>query len=323
MRNPIIIGFFYTSRQEALSSTVTEASMGVIGILGSGSAGPGGAEASSAASVDNGALQEALEQAEERAPPPAHALKHELHHTQSGVYDAQGYTVRGAGAGAPDGGAGALYPALCVGGAALAAAAAVALAVARRRTRAPLAQGFVQVIRSCRSRAAVANRPRGRPRRSRTANTKERYELWRASRVMPITPTDLTLTSAAQNSATPEESPTRHCPFKNTGSTLEYLNIVFGGDTAVVRAFRSWVIRDLLWSQVRDGGLIASCPGVFSSGIVRVFHRRAREFCTRPPRRWKALASQIKNSSGHFTNICDTIYKKLRYPILYFKESVD
>lgn len=42
-------------------------------------------------------------------------------------------------------GAGALYPALCVGGAALAAAAAVALAVARRRTRTPPAQGFVQV----------------------------------------------------------------------------------------------------------------------------------------------------------------------------------
>ena len=45
----------------------------------------------------------------------------------------------------PSGGAGALYPALCVGGAALAAAAAVALAVARRRDRAPAAQGFVQV----------------------------------------------------------------------------------------------------------------------------------------------------------------------------------
>lgn len=95
-------------------------------------------EASSAASVDSGALQEALEQAEERAPPPpAHSLKHELQHSQPG------YTIRGAeGVGS---GAGALYPALCVGGAALAAAAAVALAVARRRTRAPPAQGFVQV----------------------------------------------------------------------------------------------------------------------------------------------------------------------------------
>lgn len=57
----------------------------------------------------------------------------------------QGFTVRGApGANSP-GGAGALYPALCVGGAALAAAACVALAVARRRDRAPAAQGFVQV----------------------------------------------------------------------------------------------------------------------------------------------------------------------------------
>ncbi|XP_050677428.1 amyloid-beta-like protein isoform X3 [Leptidea sinapis] len=83
-------------------------------------------------------LRAALEQAEERVPPPpAHALKHELQHTQPG------YTVRGSNP-AP-GGSGALYPALCVGGAALAAAAAVALAVARRRDRAPSAQGFVQV----------------------------------------------------------------------------------------------------------------------------------------------------------------------------------
>ncbi|CAG4951057.1 unnamed protein product [Parnassius apollo] len=82
-------------------------------------------------------LRAALEQAEERAPPPpAHALKHELQHTQPG------YTVRGSPSGS---GSGALYPALCVGGAALAAAAAVALAVARRRDRAPAAQGFVQV----------------------------------------------------------------------------------------------------------------------------------------------------------------------------------
>lgn len=55
----------------------------------------------------------------------------------------QGFTVRGS---SPPSGSGALYPALCVGGAALAAAAAVALAVARRRDRAPSAQGFVQVI---------------------------------------------------------------------------------------------------------------------------------------------------------------------------------
>ncbi|XP_028034590.1 amyloid-beta-like protein isoform X2 [Bombyx mandarina] len=85
-------------------------------------------------------LRAALEHAEERAPPPpAHALKHELQHSQPG------YTVRGTGGAGGSGGAGALYPALCVGGAALAAAACVALAVARRRDRAPQAQGFVQV----------------------------------------------------------------------------------------------------------------------------------------------------------------------------------
>ncbi|XP_030037141.1 amyloid-beta-like protein isoform X2 [Manduca sexta] len=87
-------------------------------------------------------LRAALEHAEERAPPPpAHALKHELQHSQPG------YTVRGAGPSGAGGagGSGALYPALCVGGAALAAAACVALAVARRRDRAPHAQGFVQV----------------------------------------------------------------------------------------------------------------------------------------------------------------------------------
>ncbi|XP_075976542.1 amyloid-beta-like protein isoform X3 [Anticarsia gemmatalis] len=99
-------------------------------------------------------LRAALEQAEERAPPPpAHALKHELQHSQPG------YTVRGAGpGGAGAGGAGALYPALCVGGAALAAAACVALAVARRRDRAPPAQGFVQVEQT----GAVAPTPEER-----------------------------------------------------------------------------------------------------------------------------------------------------------------
>ncbi|KPJ12149.1 Beta-amyloid-like protein [Papilio machaon] len=95
-------------------------------------------------------LRAALEQAEERAPPPpAHALKHELQHTQPG------YTVRGSPGGS---GSGALYPALCVGGAALAAAAAVALAVARRRDRAPAAQGFVQVEQT----GAVAPTPEER-----------------------------------------------------------------------------------------------------------------------------------------------------------------
>ncbi|XP_045451817.1 amyloid-beta-like protein [Melitaea cinxia] len=95
-------------------------------------------------------LRAALEQAEERAPPPpAHALKHELQHSQPE------YKVRASGSG---GGAGALYPALCVGGAALAAAAAVALAVARRRDRAPSAQGFVQVEQT----GAVAPTPEER-----------------------------------------------------------------------------------------------------------------------------------------------------------------
>ncbi|CAH2090509.1 unnamed protein product [Euphydryas editha] len=96
-------------------------------------------------------LRAALEQAEERAPPPpAHALKHELQHSQPE------YKVRGA---SPSGsGSGALYPALCVGGAALAAAAAVALAVARRRDRAPSAQGFVQVEQT----GAVAPTPEER-----------------------------------------------------------------------------------------------------------------------------------------------------------------
>ncbi|XP_032518272.2 amyloid-beta-like protein isoform X2 [Danaus plexippus] len=95
-------------------------------------------------------LRAALEQAEERAPPPpAHALKHELQHSQPG------YTIRGP---SPSPGSGALYPALCVGGAALAAAAAVALAVARRRDRAPSAQGFVQVEQT----GAVAPTPEER-----------------------------------------------------------------------------------------------------------------------------------------------------------------
>ncbi|CAH0625614.1 unnamed protein product [Chrysodeixis includens] len=99
-------------------------------------------------------LRAALEHAEERAPPPpAHALKHELQHSQPG------YTVRGAGGlGSGSAGAGALYPALCVGGAALAAAACVALAVARRRDRAPPAQGFVQVEQT----GAVAPTPEER-----------------------------------------------------------------------------------------------------------------------------------------------------------------
>ncbi|XP_050344099.1 amyloid-beta-like protein isoform X3 [Nymphalis io] len=96
-------------------------------------------------------LRAALEQAEERAPPPpAHALKHELLHTQPG------FTVRGASPNSS--GSGALYPALCVGGAALAAAAAVALAVARRRDRAPSTQGFVQVEQT----GAVAPTPEER-----------------------------------------------------------------------------------------------------------------------------------------------------------------
>ncbi|XP_060804246.1 amyloid-beta-like protein isoform X3 [Amyelois transitella] len=98
-------------------------------------------------------LRAALEHAEERAPPPpAHALKHELQHSQPG------YTVRGAGASSSGGGAGALYPALCVGGAGLAAAACVALAVARRRDRAPAAMGFVQVEQT----GAVAPTPEER-----------------------------------------------------------------------------------------------------------------------------------------------------------------
>ncbi|XP_034832549.2 amyloid-beta-like protein isoform X1 [Maniola hyperantus] len=96
-------------------------------------------------------LRAALEQAEERAPPPpAHALKNELQHTQPG------YTVRGPSPSSNS--SGALYPALCVGGAALAAAAAVALAVARRRDRAPSAQGFVQVEQT----GAVAPTPEER-----------------------------------------------------------------------------------------------------------------------------------------------------------------
>lgn len=102
-------------------------------------------------------LRAALEHAEERAPPPpAHAMKSDLHHNQPG------YTVRGTGlhgsAAGGGGGGGALYPALCVGGAALAAAACVALAVARRRDRAPPAQGFVQVEQT----GAVAPTPEER-----------------------------------------------------------------------------------------------------------------------------------------------------------------
>ncbi|KAJ2951573.1 hypothetical protein O0L34_g13725 [Tuta absoluta] len=85
------------------------------------------------------------------APPPAHSLKHEIQHSQPG------YTIRSSGTNG-SGGAGALYPALCVGGAALAAAACVALAVARRRDRAPAAQGFVQVEQT----GAVAPTPEER-----------------------------------------------------------------------------------------------------------------------------------------------------------------
>ncbi|CAG9788336.1 unnamed protein product [Diatraea saccharalis] len=107
----------------------------------------------STSETEGSGLRAALEQAEERAPPPpAHALKHELQHSQPG------YTVRGTGANSPGSGAGALYPALCVGGAALAAAACVALAVARRRDRAPQAQGFVQVEQT----GAVAPTPEER-----------------------------------------------------------------------------------------------------------------------------------------------------------------
>ncbi|CAH0727152.1 unnamed protein product, partial [Brenthis ino] len=95
-------------------------------------------------------LRAALEQAEERAPPPpAHALKHELQHSQPG------FTVRGP---SPPTGSGVLYPVLSVGGAALVAAASIALAVSRRRDRAPSAQGFVQVEQT----GAVAPTPEER-----------------------------------------------------------------------------------------------------------------------------------------------------------------
>ncbi|XP_045536834.1 amyloid-beta-like protein isoform X2 [Papilio machaon] len=135
-----------TTTTEFLTSTVTEATeteteTGEIGETSS---------RRSTSETEGEGLRAALEQAEERAPPPpAHALKHELQHTQPG------YTVRGSPGGS---GSGALYPALCVGGAALAAAAAVALAVARRRDRAPAAQGFVQVEQT----GAVAPTPEER-----------------------------------------------------------------------------------------------------------------------------------------------------------------
>ncbi|XP_068627669.1 amyloid-beta-like protein isoform X1 [Battus philenor] len=135
-----------TTTTEFLTSTVTEApetetETGEIGETSS---------RRSTSETEGEGLRAALEQAEERAPPPpAHALKHELQHTQPG------YTVRGS---PSSGGSGALYPALCVGGAALAAAAAVALAVARRRDRAPAAQGFVQVEQT----GAVAPTPEER-----------------------------------------------------------------------------------------------------------------------------------------------------------------
>ncbi|XP_045524454.1 amyloid-beta-like protein isoform X4 [Pieris brassicae] len=135
-----------TTTTEIITSTMTEApeSETETGEIGETSS------RRSTGETEGEGLRAALEQAEERAPPPpAHALKHELQHTQPG------YTVRGA---PSNGGSGALYPALCVGGAALAAAAAVALAVARRRDRAPSAQGFVQVEQT----GAVAPTPEER-----------------------------------------------------------------------------------------------------------------------------------------------------------------
>ncbi|XP_063828637.1 amyloid-beta-like protein [Ostrinia nubilalis] len=139
-----------TSTTEIITSTVTEAPESETPETNEPS------ETSSRRSTsetEGSGLRQALEQAEERAPPPpAHALKHELQHSQPG------YTIRGTGPNAPGSGAGALYPALCVGGAALAAAACVALAVARRRDRAPQAQGFVQVEQT----GAVAPTPEER-----------------------------------------------------------------------------------------------------------------------------------------------------------------
>ncbi|XP_063894480.1 amyloid-beta-like protein isoform X4 [Helicoverpa armigera] len=139
-----------TTTTEIITSTVTDAPESETAETGEVS------ETSSRRSTsetEGEGLRAALEHAEERAPPPpAHALKHELQHSQPG------YTVRGAGLANGPGSASALYPALCVGGAALAAAACVALAVARRRDRAPPAQGFVQVEQT----GAVAPTPEER-----------------------------------------------------------------------------------------------------------------------------------------------------------------
>ncbi|XP_053608889.1 amyloid-beta-like protein isoform X1 [Plodia interpunctella] len=140
-----------TTTTEVITSTVTEAPESEtpeIGDIGETSS------RRSTSETEGEGLRAALEHAEERAPPPpAHALKHELQHSQPG------YTVRGAGpSSGAGGGAGALYPALMVGGAGLAAAACVALAVARRRSAAPAAQGFVQVEQA----GAVAPTPEER-----------------------------------------------------------------------------------------------------------------------------------------------------------------
>ncbi|XP_063364830.1 amyloid-beta-like protein isoform X1 [Cydia amplana] len=134
-----------TTTTEVITSTVTEVpevETGETDVVGETSS------RRSTSETEGEGLRAALEQAEEHAPPPqAHALKHEVSHSQPG------YTIRSSG----NGGSGALYPALCVGGAALAAAAAVALAVARRRDRqAP--QGFVQVEQT----GAVAPTPEER-----------------------------------------------------------------------------------------------------------------------------------------------------------------
>ncbi|XP_048483397.1 amyloid-beta-like protein isoform X2 [Plutella xylostella] len=140
---------------EMMTSTVTDTAEPETEAPTEGEPEPVGAGLSgtglSGAGLQGAGLQAALEQAEERAPPPpAHAMKHDLQHPQPS------FTIRGAPSSQSN--TGALYPALCVGGAALAAALAVALAVARRRTRAPRAQGFVQVEQS----QAVAPTPEER-----------------------------------------------------------------------------------------------------------------------------------------------------------------
>ncbi|XP_047028162.1 amyloid-beta-like protein isoform X3 [Helicoverpa zea] len=140
-----------TTTTEIITSTVTDAPESETAETGEVS--ETSSRRSTSEQTEGEGLRAALEHAEERAPPPpAHALKHELQHSQPG------YTVRGAGLANGPGSASALYPALCVGGAALAAAACVALAVARRRDRAPPAQGFVQVEQT----GAVAPTPEER-----------------------------------------------------------------------------------------------------------------------------------------------------------------